>query len=161
MLNKKNKNEKYSRSATYRYEFIKNNPGYKNKYYMCAYCGAIIKKDKMQVDHVIPVNVVKKNIFARILVPDGINSQRNLVAACRICNAKKSDKTGLWTIRGMIGKQLWTVVWITLILALISFFVYFFVTKMTPQNARNIIDGIVRKVGYILSRVEERIISVK
>ena len=33
-----------------------------------------------------------------------VNDIRNLAPACRDCNSKKSDKMGLWVIRGWLGK---------------------------------------------------------
>ena len=33
-----------------------------------------------------------------------VNDIRNLAPACRDCNSKKSDKMGLWVVRGWLGK---------------------------------------------------------
>lgn len=79
--------------------------------YRCVYCGCIHKKDKITVDHLIPVYKVEqssyRNIFRKLLSAmkiDNINSDRNLVPACRRCNSKKGSKTGFWIVRGLLGK---------------------------------------------------------
>lgn len=97
------KSSKYERDDTYRTRFIAANPPKKGKY-RCVYCGRRIPKDKMQVDHVIAVNRVKKNWLYRICVPHGINDLENLVSSCAKCNRRKGDKGGLWAIRGHYWK---------------------------------------------------------
>ena len=50
--------------------------------FLCQYCGAQIVSDKeYEVDHVTPIH------------KGGKDNYQNLVAACRGCNSKKSDKT--------------------------------------------------------------------
>lgn len=67
------------------------------------------------MDHLIPVNAAKKKCLVRICLRlrgiSDVNDEKNLVAACRRCNRKKSDKMGLWVPRGIIGKSnvLWFV----------------------------------------------------
>lgn len=94
---------KYERDETYRTRFIAANPP-KNGKYRCVYCGRRVLKNKMQVDHVIAVNRVKKNWLYRLCVPNGINDLDNLVPACPKCNRRKGDKGGLWAIRGHYWK---------------------------------------------------------
>jgi hypothetical protein len=55
----------------------------------------------MQVDHIISVDMAKKNWLARRLLPkEGVNSIKNLVPSCQRCNRRKSNYGGLWLIRG-------------------------------------------------------------
>ena len=63
-----------------------------NGTFICAYCFKPVHKSKMEVDHIIP--------YTR----GGSNHCYNLVAACEKCNGKKTDKTGLWIVRGYFGK---------------------------------------------------------
>ena len=60
--------EKYTRSSDYRTQFFKHNKGYKHdgKTYHCAYCGKKIKKDELEVDHVVAIDAVKNHILARL-----------------------------------------------------------------------------------------------
>lgn len=102
------------RSANYRYNFFRINPGIgkHRKYYHCSYCGHIKRKDDITVDHLIPVNKVLKGRHKRfwrmMLRTHGINDvndTRNLVPACKGCNSKKGTKTGWWIIKGLIGRH--------------------------------------------------------
>lgn len=96
-------NAKYERDDSYRTRYIAAHPPKHGKY-RCVYCGRQIPKEKMQVDHVIAVNRVKKNWLYRLCVPHGINDLDNLVCSCRKCNLRKGDKGGLWAIRGHFWK---------------------------------------------------------
>ena len=102
------------RSANYRCNFFKANKGLRGhrKHYHCSYCGRIKKKDDITVDHLIPVNKVLKGCHKRfwkmVLRLNGINDindTRNLVPACRKCNSRKGANTGIWIIRGLIGRH--------------------------------------------------------
>lgn len=93
--------DKYTRSTNYRTEFIRHWPPEPGNYYHCVYCGRRIHTDKMQVDHIISVDMAKKNWLARRLLPkEGVNSIKNLVPSCQRCNRRKSNYGGLWLIRG-------------------------------------------------------------
>ena len=95
---------KYERSETYRTEFIRAWPPV-HCMYQCVYCGKRIRKDDMQVDHIIPVRAVRHNLLYRLCVPkEGVNSLQNLVPSCPRCNRRKGGKTGLWSIRGRYWK---------------------------------------------------------
>lgn len=86
------------RGENYRYEFTKANPGILVKgLYFCVYCGKPITKKGMQVDHIKPINL------------GGRNWTPNLAPACIKCNQKKKAKAGMWTIRGYIGKAIFSV----------------------------------------------------
>jgi hypothetical protein len=86
--------KKGERSADYRQQYFKKNPGYAGlPIWICAYCGKfLIGRSSVEVDHVNPVS------------KSGINSTWNLVSACERCNRGKSDSRGLWVVRGYIAK---------------------------------------------------------
>lgn len=128
--------KKYQRSDDYRQQYLRWHPGIFKKYYICAYCGKIMRREKMQVDHVIPVDATKTFGLARLFLPDGVNSYKNLVSACPSCNATKSSKRGVWVVRGFLGRYLWPVVWILLIAFLSCFFFVFFFKGITQKDAQ-------------------------
>ena len=105
----------------YKRIFRNNNPGILIPgLYFCIYCGMPIcswkitnkrleenaalaakgkkrKRDyKMYVDHIKPVNW------------GGVNASWNLAPACSRCNQKKKDKQGVWLVRGIIGKVVYS-----------------------------------------------------
>lgn len=94
----------FERASNYRNVFFARTKGP----YMCRYCHRPLTKDKIYVDHVIPVSKTQKSAFARILLAikgcNNVNDICNLAPACQKCNLKKSDKMGLWVIRGWLGK---------------------------------------------------------
>lgn len=45
--------EQFVRSEDYRSRYIAEHPGWHGQWYMCPYCGRFVKKDRMQVDHII------------------------------------------------------------------------------------------------------------
>lgn len=102
------------RSTDYRYIFFKNNPPPLFNKYFCSYCGSLIQKDKITVDHLYPVDAVKKNpILQKKLKKKGyksVNDVRNLVPACYACNKSKSASLGKWIIKGKIGRYPW--IWV-------------------------------------------------
>jgi len=51
--------------------------------WLCAYCGVHLEGRNATVDHVIPIDL------------GGTDDEHNLVAACRPCNGKKSNRTML------------------------------------------------------------------
>lgn len=97
--------KQWERSSDYRKNFFQLNHGP----YFCVYCGRRLKKEYMQIDHIVPVSQVKKSRYARFLLKirniKNVNDERNLVPSCRKCNMKKGDSIGLWYIRGMLGKK--------------------------------------------------------
>lgn len=123
------KKSKWDRSSSYREDFLKTNKGLLGGWlYFCVYCGRPITRKTMQVDHHIAVNYVKTNPLLKLYFGignmfsnlagwivhgsnwkknRGVNVSYNLVPACSNCNKAKSDKGGLWIIRGMIGGTIW------------------------------------------------------
>lgn len=101
-------NKKYARSSDYRTNFLHENEGP----FRCRYCNKKLKgtrkSNKLEVDHLIPVDAAKKSQKAqRMLKKNGcssVNDIKNLVPACKRCNRKKSNQMGLWYYRGLLGK---------------------------------------------------------
>lgn len=110
----------YERASNYRKIFFNRTSGP----YRCRYCNQKLPKNKICVDHIIPVAQTQKSIFARLMLAmhgcRNVNDIRNLAPACRDCNSKKSDKMGLWVIRGWLGnhKSYWMFLRIFLIIRL-------------------------------------------
>ena len=96
------------RSSDYRKIFFENNPPDKYGGYFCSYCGRHISKKYITVDHLYPVKRAGESVRAqKKLKKKGfmdINDPRNLVAACKRCNERKGSKTGLWILKGKIGR---------------------------------------------------------
>lgn len=120
--------KRYERGSTYRKDFFENNRGP----YHCAYCGRRLKSDNLEVDHLIPVSKAKTSVGVRTWLHlcgiKNVNDVRNLVSSCPRCNRKKSDKIGLWAIRGAIGRHkiVWTIrnIIVCIIVALVALIVY-------------------------------------
>lgn len=121
---------KYQRSTDYRRQFLRHNKGiFGGGNFFCSYCGKILTPQKMTVDHLIPINKVKKIGIARLIMKirgiHNINDVNNLIPSCNRCNSRKSDKMGFWIIRGDVGKHYWY--WIlkrSLILAVAIVLIY-------------------------------------
>jgi len=121
---KKKSNEQFTRSKTYRKDYLKKHKGFFG-IYCCAYCGRLCSKSTMQVDHIYPVNGVKEGelsnaggrMFITIIsmlhgpkaLKDGVNADWNKTAACPTCNHNKTDSKGLWVVRGYFGKFLFPI----------------------------------------------------
>lgn len=103
----------YTRAHNYREVYFENNKGIfgDGRYYHCVYCGKILKKDKVTVDHFFPINKVKNSPYSSINIRllkkfgiEDINDKRNLVCACKSCNSSKGSKGGIWLVRGYLGR---------------------------------------------------------
>ena len=110
-LKLKLQNQFATRSTNYRQSFFdKHPPVYGNRYF-CAYCGCLIHKNNVTIDHLYPVKCVQRSIKMQKKLQrkgwDSINDERNLVAACEYCNKKKSSKMGNWIIKGKLGRYNW------------------------------------------------------
>lgn len=97
------------RSQNYRAVFFKNaKPAFGNMYF-CAYCGRLVRRKKITVDHIFPVCKVSNNArlqrFLKWRGYESVNDKRNLCAACRRCNEKKGVQMGIWIVRGLIGRH--------------------------------------------------------
>ncbi len=105
------------RGTNYRQTYFKANKPFYRDLYCCAYCGRIMRKRDITVDHIYPINQVRASIkLQNYLKRHGIanvNDEKNLTPSCPRCNKQKSDKMGSWIIRGKIGKiqLLWWLRW--------------------------------------------------
>ena len=78
----------------YRAEYFKHNPGLFGCIWTCAYCHRpLVGRKNVQVDHIMPLNN-----------PLGRNARYNLVAACAVCNNRKSDKVDYRVAQGYMSK---------------------------------------------------------
>lgn len=110
--------QQFSRASNYRNIFFDCHPGYSNKnLYQCAYCGKFMTAEKVSVDHLFPIAKARSNKFNQFMLKkldiENINQKENLVASCKRCNQKKGSKTGIWVVRGWLGRYLifWIIVW--------------------------------------------------
>ncbi len=99
----------HERSDSYRQRFFEiNHPDAMNRYH-CAYCGKLLPKESLVIDHLIPVQRAKSSVFwQRVLKVTGIknvNNPKNLVGTCVRCNSRKGSKTSFWILRGIIGRS--------------------------------------------------------
>lgn len=98
-----------TRSSTYRKMFFKDHKPQIGPYYICSYCGTLLKPEDVTVDHLYPIKRAREDLsIQRKLRKMGItdiNDTRNLVASCSKCNAHKAARTGLWIARGRIGQN--------------------------------------------------------
>lgn len=123
--------EKWNRSATYRKKFFEQNPGP----WRCRYCHRALHNHKeVCIDHIVPISKAKRHVGTRnLLYIQGIsdvNDVRNLAPSCYTCNTRKGMKTGIWFVRGILGKYTWY--WIlryalkiVVILLLVGIFIFF------------------------------------
>ena len=135
------------RSDTYRRNFIREHPGFcfaGKHWYMCTYCGRIITQEKMQVDHVLAIDLARRNRIYRMLAPSleegGINGMKNLRASCPRCNSQKSNNGGWWLIKGHIGNTVYTIVWIITIAIVCCVLILVLFGIWTPEKIRMFVE---------------------
>lgn len=111
------------RSSNYRKIFFANYDTVFKDYYICSYCGKLLKKEEVTVDHIIPIAKAQKNNFYRIILRKlniiNINDYKNLTCSCSECNFRKSNKAGIWIVRGFLGKNAYFWVFMKLILLIV------------------------------------------
>ncbi len=100
---------KNERSKDYRDCFFESGQStfLKDKYF-CSYCGRLLSKEQVCVDHLISVkkgqvSFIYDSIIERLGF-ESINDVKNLVPACRRCNSRKGAKGGSWVLRGLVGR---------------------------------------------------------
>lgn len=126
--------KKYKRASNYRDIYFNSH----KRPYRCVYCGRRLKKDKVEVDHLIPVAKAQKRLYARLFLKlkgiHDVNDANNLVAACMHCNRKKSDKMGFWIIKGTLGqyKIYWAIR--AIIIITIIFSIIWFIHQVVDLN---------------------------
>jgi len=124
-------NPQNRRSNNYRDVFINNRKSIKG-YYLCSYCGSILNKNTLTVDHIIPIDRTSKSRFLKWILKkfniEDINDIKNLTPSCRRCNSRKGSKVGFsWIIRGLAGRYVftWVLVWLFLLGVLIYLLIKF------------------------------------
>ena len=141
------KKPKYERSDDYRYQYIRAHPGFMGKYYLCPYCGRIMLKKTMQVDHIVSISLANKHRAYRVLVPDGnINNLHNLTASCPKCNNRKSDSGGFWIFLARFGVVFYAVIW----LLLLGFAAWFAIGAATGHIQRGFLLPYFSAAGNVL-----------
>ena len=150
--------KEYARSNNYRYNFF-NATGNK-KEYRCVYCGRVFKKDRITIDHVIPVDRAKSSFIARTFLKlkgcKSVNEIDNLVPACSICNSKKGTHIKLkYLLRSQWGeyRSYWIVmplikISITLFILAICYMIYINPSILEPilEEITNITKDFIEKL---------------
>lgn len=133
------------RGGSYRNIFFRNYKPAIGDIYFCAYCGRPLSRKSITIDHIYPVGRVRKSAsLQRTLERKGISSVNdplNLAPACSRCNQRKSDKMGLWVIKGRFGRsqRLWLIRHIIRILIIISIGMGFYTGRLSTNYIRNIL----------------------
>lgn len=112
MNSNQNKVRYWRESNDYRSEYFKKNPGLLGCIWFCSQCGVPLKgKENVQVDHIIPPSLFAKKKYkgTRLvsntsLLSIALNSSFNTVAICHKCNLEKSNKVGMYTVKGTTAK---------------------------------------------------------
>ena len=78
-------------------------------YYFCSYCGKLLHRKNVQVDHLISVHSVSRPGMGRVIMKlariHDINESSNLIPSCQYCNKQKGAKGGMWLVRGFLGRK--------------------------------------------------------
>lgn len=121
----------YRRNSTYRRIYFESHPGLLGRdFYFCSYCGRLLRKDRITVDHLFAVKAVQRSAFLKWILQElkieGVNNQKNLVASCARCNERKGTKGGVWILRGLIGRHplfwfCWWPIFLAILIAIIAF----------------------------------------
>ena len=133
-------------------EYKRNKAGKKVGFYRCAYCGKLVEKSQVEVDHIVPVNAVRANDsiyrdFLKDLGCESVNDSRNLVAACRECNQKKGASVDLkWIKAGTKsvndqdidnqithGEVLGVLIFLEILCIIVSLFIFVSIKKHLPN----------------------------
>lgn len=131
-------NEYGTRSRDYRARFFNSHRPVFGRFYFCAYCGRLLTKKRVTVDHLYPVAKVSRDPdLQKKLKRQGIldlNSEKNLVAACYRCNQAKGAQMGSWIRKGKLGRHawVWSLRWMLRIavVAAIGLAVWYLYTKL-------------------------------
>lgn len=120
---------------------------FSRKPYLCPYCGRIMLKKTMQVDHIVSISLANKHRAYRVLVPDGnINNLHNLTASCPKCNNRKSDSGGFWIFLARFGVVFYAVIW----LLLLGFAAWFAIGAATGHIQRGFLLPYFSAAGNVL-----------
>ncbi|MBR2175399.1 MAG: HNH endonuclease [Clostridia bacterium] len=147
------------RSTTYRYRFFCHNRGIAGRgMYLCAYCGKLLRKDKVCVDHIIPVYLANsRKKYRKALERRGIptvNDIRNLASSCASCNGRKGASGGLWILRGRFGRSWVRVAVKEIILLIIGSIVLYYLyglisSTFADMSVRFIVSFFIKQSGLL------------
>ena len=97
----------WGRSGGYRKKYFEKHPA---EEYRCVYCGRVIPKDSITIDHIVPVSLAQRSRIARWWLKkrnfESINDERNLVPSCWRCNKTKGKSVSvIWALRARLGQS--------------------------------------------------------
>lgn len=141
------------RSKNYRKNYLKKHKGFFG-IYTCSYCGALIPKGMMEVDHIFPVHKAKEELIGMSYVllastlslhgKEGVNGTWNTCSSCHYCNHLKAAKGGLWVLRGYFGRIVFPIINLVLAYTVIRGAVEI----LFHDNASRLITGIAVLLAY-------------
>ncbi|HAG66010.1 MAG TPA: hypothetical protein DCL51_09785 [Ruthenibacterium lactatiformans] len=153
--------EHFVRSEDYRTRYIADHPGWRKKWYMCPYCGRFVTRDKMQVDHIISIDLANRQPLYRWLVPkEGINSEKNLTAACEKCNLKKSNRGGWWIVRAKLGHGWYALMWVLLIMLTMGTLTAILCGALTPHMVLAWFGTGIMKLVFAVRRYVDQLLDI-
>lgn len=119
---------------SYRDVYFRHNPGLFGCIWSCAYCHRpLLGKQNVVVDHIIPLNN-----------PLGRNTRFNLVAACRECNSRKSDKVDTRIAEGYLFKIIESVVFFIQRIFIVAFVAIWWVVSSVCRGMLSCIQSAFR-----------------
>lgn len=143
MAEKKTYSQRKRDKFDYRREYFKHNPGIFGCIWTCAYCHkALIGRDNVVVDHIMPLN----NVL-------GQNARFNLVAACQRCNSKKSDRVDYRVGVGYFSKLLEMIVFTVQKILIISVVAVWTVIQKIVKGALYLLVAPFRSGSIILKLI--------
>lgn len=153
--------EHFVRSEDYRTRYIAGHPGWREKWYMCPYCGRFVTRDKMQVDHIISIDLANRQPLYRWLVPkEGINSEKNLTAACEKCNLKKSNRGGWWIVRAKLGHGWYAAMWVLVVLLAVGGTAAILCGALTPHKVLAWLGVEITKAVLAMRQYIDRLLDI-
>lgn len=136
--------------TNYREEYFRHHKGLFG-FYLCSYCGKIMKKDKVTVDHVIP-----KSKFLANKVWDA-NTKFNLVAACHHCNCSKSNLVDLRIIQGHLVLLLGP---IGVVIGLLCKTVYRILSLLTKFGIGKVLGSLLKPILKVIFKLPTPVLFV-
>ena len=142
------------RSSNYKKKWTEANPSWHGMY-LCTYCGWIVPADKITVDHIVPIQAAKRSLkFEQS--GRNVNDLENLCGSCMKCNRNKSDKQGLWVVRGRLFRKpflrrLRFAIRMVLLAVLINLAIYYFVECNGAETVLQFAEEFGRIINNILS----------
>ena len=97
----------WGRTDNYKEKWLRTHP---EEYFRCVYCGRIMPRRSVTVDHVVPVSVTKRSPLTRWILQqkgyENVDDEKNLVPACYKCNYEKGTQHSRhWSMRAFLGKS--------------------------------------------------------